>query len=65
MQKISLRAYRVNAGLTIKEVADKIKVSEASIRRWEKDKDRLRGASIDDILKLCDLYGITLNDIDI
>ena len=35
--KISLRAARVNAGLTLKEAAKLIGVCEATLIKWEKD----------------------------
>lgn len=40
MPKISLEAARVNAGLTQKELAEKLGVSNTTIVNWEKRKDR-------------------------
>lgn len=36
MQKISLRAARVNANLTLKEASQLIGVDESTLVRWEK-----------------------------
>lgn len=35
--KITLKAARVNAGLTLKEAAKKLGVCETTLVRWEKD----------------------------
>lgn len=61
MQKISLRAARVNARLTQKEVADRIKVSNSTLCSWENGKTFPDQPNID---KLCSLYGVTYDAID-
>ena len=37
---ISLRAYRVNKGSTIKQVAEALEVSPITIRKWEKGESK-------------------------
>ena len=37
MEKITLKAARVNANLTIKQAAQQIGVDESTIIRWEKN----------------------------
>lgn len=58
--KITLKAARVNKGLTQKMAADKIGVTKDTIGNWE------RGKSYPDALhikKIEKLYGINYNDI--
>ena len=60
MPKITLKAARVNAGLTQKEAAKKINVSNKTLCNWES------GASmpkVDKIDAICDLYGIAYDNI--
>lgn len=56
MSKITLKAARVNAGLTQKEAAKKLGISNQTLSRYEKDASDLKMSMI---WKLCDLYGIT------
>ena len=60
MLRISLKAARVNAGLSQKEVADILGVSNKTIHSWEKC-DTFPSA--DYIDKLCKLYGVSYDDI--
>ena len=58
--KISLKAARVNKGLTQADVAKKINVDPSTICKWE------AGRSFPDVFqfqKLCCLYGTTADDI--
>jgi transcriptional regulator with XRE-family HTH domain len=58
--QISLAAARVNAELTQKDVADKMKVDRSTVRRWE------RGEKIpdyDESKKLSQIYKIPLDNI--
>ena len=58
--KITLKAARVNAGLTQDEVAEKVKKSKNTIVSYEK------GRSIPDIemgKKLASLYGCSVDDL--
>ncbi len=60
MKEISLRAARVNAGLTLEEVSAKTGVSITTLSRWEcyKTFPTARQLKI-----LCGLYGQSLDDI--
>lgn len=61
MLKISLKAARVNAGLSQKEAAEKLDVSNKTLCSWE------GGAtmpSADKIASICDLYGIPYDNIN-
>ena len=55
-----LREFRKKAGLTQKEVADCLDVTESQYSRLEAGNRRLH---IDDAVKLARLFGTTLNDI--
>lgn len=56
MSKISLKAARVNAGLTQAEVAKEIGVSIGTIKNWEARKSFPNQPKIE---KLCELYGVS------
>lgn len=61
MFKISLRAARTNAGLTQKEAADMLEISNSTLCNWE------NGVSFPDaeqIEKLCALYGMSYDNIN-
>lgn len=60
MRKITLKAWRVNAGLTQQEVAETLGVTRATVQSWEQYKTS-PGADI--ALKLSELYGCKLDDI--
>lgn len=58
--KITLKAARVNVGLTQKDVAKSVKKSKNTIVSYEK------GKSVPDIetgKALADLYGVSVNDL--
>ncbi len=60
MAKITLRAARVNAGITQKDAADAVGVSNKTMVKWEK------GAAYPNVVQafiLCRLYGIPFDDI--
>lgn len=61
MQKIKLKAARVNKGLTQEQAAKAVKRSVSAIKSWEKG---LTFPKQPDIEKLCDLYGIPYDGID-
>lgn len=56
MLKITLTAARVNAGLTLDEVAEKMHKAKSTIIAWEKGKT---GIKIQDYNELCNLYNIS------
>lgn len=58
--QITLRAARVNAGLTQEEVAKKLHVNKQTIVNWE---NNLSEPKISQARALCDLYGISINNI--
>lgn len=60
MLRISLKAARVNAGLSQKAVADTIGVSNKTICSWEKGDTFPSAGYID---KLCKLYGVSYDNI--
>jgi DNA-binding XRE family transcriptional regulator len=60
--KITLKAARVNAGLTQKELAEKIGKSETTIVKWENDQTGKK-ISIENLEKLCKILNISFNDI--
>ena len=59
-QKLSLRTLRQIAGLTVEESAEKVGISTKSLYMWEKDISKLRSARLDSVIRLCELYGTTL-----
>ena len=61
MFKISLEAARVNAGLSQKEVAKKLNVSNKTISNWENGKTF---PSAEKITELCSLYGTSFDNLN-
>ncbi len=60
MQKITMRAARVNANYTQAETAEKLGVSKGTVSRWESGKSSPR---VEQMSMLCKLYKITLGDV--
>ena len=60
MLKISLKAARINAGLSQKEAAKALGVSNKTLHRWENGDSFPKAHHIDAI---CDLYKVSYNDI--
>lgn len=58
--KVTLKAMRVNANLTQKEVAEKIGVSSVTLVSWESNKT---APNITQLCKLCNLYRCSTDDI--
>nr|WP_298567777.1 helix-turn-helix transcriptional regulator [uncultured Mogibacterium sp.] len=58
--EMSLKAARVNAGLTQKEAAKALKISKGTILSYEKYRTK---PDIDTAKKIAELYGVTVNDI--
>lgn len=56
MPKISLKAARVNAGLTQTESAKRIGVSVSTIKNWEAGKSFPNQPMIE---KICEIYGVS------
>lgn len=57
---ITLKAARVNRGITQEELADTLKVSKKTISSWESGKTVPK---IDKIQPLCSTLGVEYNDI--
>lgn len=55
MPKISIKAARVNAGLTQKEAAKKLGITPNTLASYEKDSSKLK---LEMLKKLSDLYKI-------
>ena len=60
MLKITLEAARVNKRLKQGKVAETIGVAVSTLRNWEKGKTFPSAAQF---TKLCELYGVTPDDI--
>lgn len=58
--RITLKAARVNAGLTMEDVCKAIKVSKTTVWNWEKG-DTL--PDVDTAVKLSELYKLPLENI--
>lgn len=61
MKKISLKAARVNAGLSQKEAANKLGISNKTLCSWENGKTFPDQPMIE---KICVLYVVTYDMID-
>lgn len=61
MLKISLKAARINAGLTQKEAAKALGISNKTLHSWENGDTSPSAEHIDAI---CDLYKMSYNDIN-
>ena len=59
MKRMTLKAARVNTGLTQKQ-AEKLRVSNKTLCRWENGTSMPKANKIDD---LCTLYGVCYDDI--
>lgn len=60
MVQMTLKAARVNAGLTQKEVAKKLNVSNKTVGSWENGASMPNGKYIEPI---CNLYGVSYDNI--
>jgi len=60
---LSLRAMRINLNKSADEVADYVGVAKKTIYKWENDTQTLYKAKLENVLKLCKLYGISVNDL--
>ncbi len=60
--KVSLKAARVNAGLTQKEVADKLEVSKYTIINWEQGKYKIDRRTL---IALAFIYNIDIKFLNI
>lgn len=58
--RITLRAARINKGLTQEEVAKALNVTKKTVGSWEKG---ITKPKLDKIEPLCNLYGCSYDDI--
>lgn len=58
--RISLAAARVNAGLTQKDVARKMKINKQTVCNWEKGKVIPKQAQLE---MMCRIYNISVDNI--
>jgi transcriptional regulator with XRE-family HTH domain len=58
--RLTLKAARVNAGLTQKDVADRLHISVQSLVKWESGEVL---PTVDRAGELADLYGLLVDDI--
>lgn len=61
MLKITLKAARVNAGLSQKEAAKLLKVSNKTLGNWEKG---LSYPTVEKSRKICQLYGVPFDNLE-
>lgn len=61
MKKYSLKAIRVNAGLTMKEASEKVGISVVTLRNYEKYKTI---PNIKIIQKMLEIYKVTIDEIN-
>lgn len=60
MDRMTLKAARVNAGYTMDEAAQKLCISRNTLWNWEHGKSF---PDVRDAVKICDLYGKRYDDI--
>lgn len=60
MDKITMRAARVNAGMTQQELADKMGISKRTLYDWEKGKRKIKKANL---IQFCLETGMKEEDI--
>ena len=59
--KLTLKAARVNAGLTQKQLANLMGISESTMIKWEKSNGK--DVKLADFRKICKILGMNPNDI--
>ena len=57
MPKITIKAARVNAGLTQKEAAEKLGIAYQTLSSYEKNNKSIR---LEVLEKMCSIYGIPM-----
>ena len=61
MVKITIRAARVNAGLSQKEAADHLGISSKTLGNWEKG---VTFPPADKVSGICELYGVSYDHLN-
>ena len=62
MKKITLRALRINFGLTTKDIAEKFDIGEQGVARYERDTSTIPAKLLQEI---ADFYGVSVEQIHI
>lgn len=60
MLKISLKAARVNAGMTQRQAAEKLGVIKETVLNWENGNTKVGTIQL---MALCNLYGVSIDNI--
>ena len=60
---INLKALRIKAGMTQKELADELRVSLSTYSNWEALKKGRRTPTIEMLTKIADVLNVSLDDI--
>ena len=63
--KLSLKALRINANVSVEEAARIADVTTNTIYRWENNQEIFRKASIEAIAKLVEAYGASMDNLEI
>lgn len=58
--KVSIKALRVNANLNQKEAAKSLGIAPVTLIKWESNKT---SPTVEQLVKMCNLYGCTVDDI--
>lgn len=58
--KVSLKAARINAGMTQQEVCKKMNISNKTLVSWESCETFPK---VTQAMDLCDLYGMSIDDV--
>lgn len=61
MPKMSLKAARVNAGYSQKQVATLLKISNKTVCAWETGKSI---PNLQRVVELCELYNVAYDDVN-
>ncbi len=61
MAKMTLKAARVNAGLSQKGAAELLKISNCTLSAWEKGRSF---PNAEKIMAICEIYGVSYNDLN-
>ena len=60
--EISLKAARINAGMTQTDVCIQLGIRRGTLSRWENGKNY---PNVKQMQKLCELYGVKIEDLKI
>lgn len=63
MKKKSLTFYREQAKLSIEQLAKKVGVSQRCVRYWESDREILKNAKVKNVVKLCKVLKISVEEL--